>query len=397
MKTIKPLLLITFFGDIFSGASAGSTYVKLASALKRNGIEAVMVFYHINNQKVPDAIFIANKDNFINRLIFPFLTINKIGKIISTQDISLIHQVSFPFEGTEGYNLLFLRKYFQKPFIIGPLEEPHSLTSDDYARIYSRSKHFQKLEFRFMHSLVSLTRPFFKFMSMKNLKDSDAVLVVSEATKRHLIKINNDVENKITIIPYGVDVDLFSLSPPKINHEIVIVGSLIDRKGHCYLIDAMIDVVSLFPMSKLKIVGDGPLMAFLTKKIVNLRLQNNVVFYGRIANDEVIRIIQDSRIMVSASVEDSFCHTILEGMACGRPIVSTRTSGSFMVKDGKNGYLVPIKNSQALSEAIIKLFNNDILTINMSIESRKEAETYSWDNIAKQYNKLYERVLGNSS
>jgi glycosyltransferase involved in cell wall biosynthesis len=83
-------------------------------------------------------------------------------------------------------------------------------------------------------------------------------------------------------------------------------------------------------------------------------------------------------------------------MASGLPIVGTQASGlQELVRDGVNGYLVPIKDSNALADALAQLINNSYERQRMGRQSRKVAEhEFAWDYIAAQYVEIYRKVLG---
>ncbi len=88
-------------------------------------------------------------------------------------------------------------------------------------------------------------------------------------------------------------------------------------------------------------------------------------------------------------------NTVLEGMACGLPVIATRASGlDELVRDGVNGYLVNINDSGALADRIATLIRNPYERARMSKESRKIAEQeFAWEYIAEQYVGIYQRIL----
>jgi glycosyltransferase involved in cell wall biosynthesis len=97
---------------------------------------------------------------------------------------------------------------------------------------------------------------------------------------------------------------------------------------------------------------------------------------------------------VTATTWEGMPNTVLEGMACGLPVVATRASGlQELVREGVNGYLVEINNPAALAERMAALITNPYERRRMGKESRKLAEReFAWEYIAEQYVAIYRRI-----
>jgi glycosyltransferase involved in cell wall biosynthesis len=83
-------------------------------------------------------------------------------------------------------------------------------------------------------------------------------------------------------------------------------------------------------------------------------------------------------------------------MACGIPVVTTRVGGiSEIVTDGRNGFMVPIRDPKAIAAAIMKLLENDDLRVEMGRNARRTVEEdYSWDVVANKALKYYHSLAG---
>ena len=82
-------------------------------------------------------------------------------------------------------------------------------------------------------------------------------------------------------------------------------------------------------------------------------------------------------------------------MASGRPVVSTDTNGSEMVEHNKTGFVVPTADSEAISDAILRIFDDNELTYKMGINARSVVEKeYDWNKIAKKYYEIYCKLGG---
>ena len=82
-------------------------------------------------------------------------------------------------------------------------------------------------------------------------------------------------------------------------------------------------------------------------------------------------------------------------MACSKPVIASRITGiPEIVENGKNGVLVPPRDSKALANAIIKLLGNRDLASRMGVNGRKVVEEkYTWERVAKMTEKVYEELI----
>jgi glycosyltransferase involved in cell wall biosynthesis len=117
---------------------------------------------------------------------------------------------------------------------------------------------------------------------------------------------------------------------------------------------------------------------------------------GWVPRDDIVDHYRRSDVFVTATTWEGMPNTVLEAMACGLPIVGTQASGLHeLVHDGVNGSLVPIKDPDALAEAIAHLVDNGYERRRMGRQSRKLAENeFAWEYITEQYLDIYEQVLG---
>ncbi len=201
--------------------------------------------------------------------------------------------------------------------------------------------------------------------------------VLSENAKESLLKIGIK-ENRIENLPPVVDTAFFDgpgtnnnvrggLGIPENAPVVLYIGNWATWKGVDYLIESMTEVKNAFPEARLVTAWGEPYnwyderKAFLDRKIKNLGLSETVVQVG---------IVEDlpSLIHISDVVVEPFLNTdgvadlplaILESMACGKPIVSTRVEGiPEIVHDRVNGLLVHPGDSRELAKAIIWIFSN---------------------------------------
>lgn len=226
-----------------------------------------------------------------------------------------------------------------------------------------------------------------------SLRRADKIIAVTRLEADFLVKVAGADPNKITVIPEGVDLDLFKPKIDKSEQEKVIlfVGRIAQEKGLMYLIKAIPRVTKVFPSISVLMVGeDQGIQENLIKAAENLGVEKIVHFLGPKFGYELARTYRKARIFVLPSLYETFGLAILEAMASGLPIVTTRTGGiPELVEDGSNGMLVGPRNHEALAEAIIKLLSDPDLSLGMSKRNPVKAKRYSWESVAESIEGIY--------
>lgn len=136
-------------------------------------------------------------------------------------------------------------------------------------------------------------------------------------------------------------------------NQILIVGSLIKRKGHHFLLDQFKDTLKYYPKMKLIIVGNGIERNFLMEQAKSLKIAESVTFVGEIPNKSITSYFSNSLISISASMHEAFGFVNIEAMREGTPIISTSTAGAKEILNEKvNGELFSLVNTNSLTEAV---------------------------------------------
>ncbi len=236
-----------------------------------------------------------------------------------------------------------------------------------------------------------------------NNKTSDGIIAVAEAAKDNLLKIGVD-EKKISVILNGVEpVRKFSEDEKKAAREkfgikddekvVSIVARLHLVKGHKYFVDAAKTVLQKGIKAKFLIAGTGEEEENLRNRIKELKLEDSVKLLGFVDNVAELINITDVKVNCSFGTEATSL-SLLEGMSLGIPAVVTDFGGNpGVIKDGRNGFVVPIKNSDALAEKIITLINDEELYKKMQDECFKiYNEKFTAEVYAKNIENLYLRI-----
>lgn len=218
-------------------------------------------------------------------------------------------------------------------------------------------------------------------------------------------------KDKCIAIPNGIDIEKFNIPYTKIESRnklkfslsekiILFVGTLHKFKGPQVLIKAMDKILKSIPNTKLVFVGkEHPKgyigeLEMLSKKLGIEKHVNFVGFVRDVFRKTLFYKAADVFVLPSTGPE-IFGIVNLEAMACSVPIVASKIGGiPDVVKDGENGLLVSPGDSAALADAIIYLLENESVREKMGKNGRKKAEDYSWEEIAKDTEKIYLSLMG---
>lgn len=225
-----------------------------------------------------------------------------------------------------------------------------------------------------------LTNPLYKFYFKEQMetgyKKSIGIACRSEVLKRKFLKLYPQYENKVFLIPSGINFE--PILREKINRaKIVTCANLIKRKN----IDKLIFAVNDIPEMELKVIGSGNELKYL-KKISN----KNVKFTGYLEHDKVIEIFKQSDIFILPSVNETFGMVYLEAMASGCITVCTKNDGiDGIIKNNCNGFLIE-PNSTSIKSVINKIKCMDDIEISTLLQNcYKDVNNYSLANCADMY------------
>ncbi len=217
---------------------------------------------------------------------------------------------------------------------------------------------------------------------------------ICDTVKQSLVDAYHLKSSEVECVYNGVDTNIFyPCDENKDGSKVVFVstGTLYHIKNHELLINAFSLVREKCNNTMLHIIGDGELREQLRNQVEELGLSNSVVFEGN--QSDVAQYLRTSDIYCCTSKVEGLPISVLEGMACGLPVITTPAGGVVdIVKDGENGFVVKA-DATLFSQKMIELVNNSDLRNAMSTKSRDYAEKYNIKNCALEYEKLYEKYL----
>jgi glycosyltransferase involved in cell wall biosynthesis len=225
-------------------------------------------------------------------------------------------------------------------------------------------------------------------------KNAAALVACSDGLKNRALRFSPSVN--IDIIPNGVDLNRFYPSADgNISGELKLltVGRLSVTKRVEILIEAVEILSKKGRDVRLTISGGGGLLEQLKNLVEQKKLTDVIDLTGRIESEKMPDVYRQNNIFVSASMQEGMSNAMLEAMASGLPIITTRCEGvDELITD--NGIVVEDAGAAAVAEAISDLAENKQRYNTMCAAARRQAENFGWDRVAEGYIKLYHRVLG---
>ena len=163
---------------------------------------------------------------------------------------------------------------------------------------------------------------------------------------------------------------------------IVSVGRLVPWKGFQSLIVSFQDVRKRFPDAKLMIIGSGPDMNGLVHFVSGSKLEDSVIFTGALPKEEMLSRVKAADLFVLNTGYEGFSHQLLEVFAQGTPVITTPSGGNGeMLEDGHTGVFVGYNDEKAITQAILRLLQNDIEAKQMALEAKEIPLRYSRENM----------------
>jgi glycosyltransferase involved in cell wall biosynthesis len=229
-------------------------------------------------------------------------------------------------------------------------------------------------------------------------RDADAVVAVSNGLREFALKTSPDLP--IEVIPNAIELSVFTPPLHRRNGDGPVYLLFVGRFNAFKNVEMLIETAACLKERgihnfELQLVGEGERRATIERLISEKGLTKYVRLLGWIDRAGLIERYRQADLFVTATTWEGMPNTVLEGMACGLPVVATRASGlEELVRDGVNGYLVNINDPAMLAERLAELINNPYERKRMSKESRRIAEQeFAWEYIAEAYVKIYQRIL----
>lgn len=223
--------------------------------------------------------------------------------------------------------------------------------------------------------------------------------VVTEPEKKQMMQYLSIPEEKLRVIPLGVDHHIFKPPENKLQtrHLILSKFSLKDNPYFIHICEYnwarknIPRMIEAFKIARKKgIIHDlviiGPQTDNYVEKLANKT--KGVIFLGFVEFEDLVQLIQGSDALLLPSLHEGFGHPLVEAMSCGVPVVTSNTfSPPWTVQDG--GLFVDPYNINDISKKIIEISKNDSLRESLAKKAYSRSLFFSWEKMAKQLLELY--------
>jgi len=212
--------------------------------------------------------------------------------------------------------------------------------------------------------LEFIQRRFTPLLAKISFKNADKIRGVASNLIDEAKKIASN--KQYFIFPTFTDLDDFiDEKNTEFQDFILFVGHIQKVKGLEYLIRAFDRIKGDFPNFKLVLVGGG-------QKPENLEMNDRIDYRGRLSLKETKNIMKNCYCLVLPSLSEGLPRVIMEAMVLGKPVIGSNVGGiPDLIKDGKNGLLFQVGNSDDLAEKLRTLLNNRNLAMEMGQKGRE--------------------------
>lgn len=230
------------------------------------------------------------------------------------------------------------------------------------------------------------------------LRAADAVTTCGPSFARTVADYVKIPVSSISVVPFGVDLSLFQPdhSPSRIKDpaSIGFFKGFRAVYGSTTLMRAIPTVHSQCPHARLEMIGDGAEWKKCQTMALDLGVDRAIQWVGRVEHSLLPDRIKRWQLSVIPSVHEAFGVAALESQAMGVPVVASRVNGlNDTILDGQTGLLVPVGDSAALAESIVRFLQDPGLRMQMGHAGREMvARHYNWNDLAGQWDALYSRI-----
>ena len=237
---------------------------------------------------------------------------------------------------------------------------------------------------------------------------TDCIICVSEAVADFVVNFEGIDKSKTAVIYNGSEFKRNGTSCNQVTREtlgiskedlvVITVASMVENKGHIFLLEAAKRTIIKYPQLKLIFVGDGPLKKEICRLIEKANLQDHVILTGKQKDVECYLNLADIFVLPTVSRE-GLGLALIEAMSSGIPLIATRLGGiSEIVKDGVNGLLVKPANSVEIEKAIKCLIEEDQAMAKMGEAAKEEYNRkFTLERMISKIESLYGKLLQNKT
>ena len=234
-----------------------------------------------------------------------------------------------------------------------------------------------------------------KFYLRRKVEHAQFVVCISDYCRSQVMKVSDPGHwGKLRVVRLGVDLQAFSPALPRDQKgptEIICVGRLVPAKGHLVLLRSVAQLVQSGLDLRLRLIGEGSERPSIEAFIAAHKLKDSVILEGALNHQATRQKLMQADIFVLASFAEGLPVALMEAMAMEIPCVSTYVAGiPELIRDGREGLLVPPSSEDALAIALQQLTCDPELRHRLAVAGRSRVrESY---DLARNVNFLSETM-----
>jgi glycosyltransferase involved in cell wall biosynthesis len=220
------------------------------------------------------------------------------------------------------------------------------------------------------------------------------IIVPSEVIREELAIRFPSAASKVRVIPHGVPPVFRQIRhKPSITPTYVTVATLERRKNLSTLLEAFARVVSVYPESRLRLIGqEQNASGAIRRRLEQLRIGHAVTTEGYVSDDRLAQAYATATATVYPSLYEGFGLPILESMAAGAPVI-TSDRGTMREVAAGAALLVDPLDPNALANAMLRLLEEPGLRARLQNLGRERAAAFTWKNCASRHVEAYQKLI----
>lgn len=234
-----------------------------------------------------------------------------------------------------------------------------------------------------------LSHPHIVEKELKEYQEADYISIPSQFVKKTFLE-KGIPESKLIHIPYGVDTMVLKPVPKEDNiFRIIYVGGMTIRKGIHYLLKAVSELnLKNFELWLIGNMNDD-IKLFFKKYRGWFRYLGHINYY------KLYKYYSQGSVFVFPSIDEGLALVILQALACRLPVICTPNSGGAdVVRDGKEGFIIPIRDVENIKEKILYLYENPEICQQLGRQAQERVKSnFTWDDYGKKVINTYFNML----
>ena len=247
----------------------------------------------------------------------------------------------------------------------------------------------KRIKLKSIHNKATLTNYYERKIVLKSWsKNRTQTIAISKDTEKFIDR-NIPHKFKVTFLKNGINVKRFENKSNDVKeNRLVIIGSLVDKKGQKLAVETVSELVKREHNYKLDILGYGNDFEKLENLIKVLELDQHVFLHGNVDFPEVF--LHKAKIYLHTAKYEPFGLVILEAMAAGLPVVCTDGYGNRdLIKEGKNGFMIKERTPSLIADKIELLMGDDNLRATMGNFANRYSHKFDISIYTKELMGLY--------